>query len=90
VRVTSCSTGRLKRSADAFDEEALAALILSGRYVGFLPDHYVKSLVKRGEMRPLRPDVYHYQSDHAAIVRRSPKPSRLISEFVGCLRRAHN
>ena len=81
---------KLKRSADAYDEEVLAALILSGRYIGFLPDHYAKSLVDRGEMRRLRPDVYHYQSNHAAIVRRSPKPSRLISEFVECLRRALN
>lgn len=81
---------KLSRSADAYDEEALAALILSGRYIGFLPDHYVKSLVERGEMRRLRPDVYHYQSDHAAIMRRSPEPSRLISEFVKCVRRAHS
>ncbi len=80
---------KLKRSADAYDEEALAALILSGRYIGFLPDHYAKSLVERGELRRLRPDVYHYQSDHAAIVRHSPKPSRLVGEFVDCLRRAH-
>lgn len=81
---------KLRRSADAYDEEALAALILSGRYIGFLPDHYAKSLVERGEMRRLRPDVYHYQSDHAVIVRRSPRPSRLISEFVTCLRSAHS
>lgn len=81
---------KLSRRADAYDEEALAALILSGCYIGFLPDHYAKSLVERGEMRRLRPDVYHYQSDHAAIVRRSPAPSRLIREFVKCVRRAHS
>lgn len=81
---------KLKRSADAYDEEALAALILSGRYIGFLPDHYAKSLVERGEMRRLRPDVYHYQSDHAVILRHSPKPSRLVNEFADCLRSAHS
>ncbi len=80
---------RLKRSADAYDEEALAALILSGRYIGFLPDHYAKSFVERDAMRRLRSDVFHYQSDHAVIVRRSPKPSRLVQEFLDCLRRAH-
>jgi DNA-binding transcriptional LysR family regulator len=80
---------KLKRSADIYDEEALAALILSGRYIGFLPDHYAKSFVERGAMRRLRPDVYHYQSDHAAIVRHSPKPSRLVMEFLDCLCRAH-
>ncbi len=80
---------RLKRSADVYDEEALAALILSGRYVGFLPDHYAKRFVERGALRRVRPDVYQYRSDHAAIVRRAPKPSRLVQEFLDCLREAH-
>lgn len=80
---------KLTRSADVFDEEALAALVMSGRYLGFLPDHYAEAFVERGEMWRLRPDIYHYQSDHAAIVRRSPSPSRLVKEFLSCLRHAH-
>ena len=80
---------KLTRHADVFDEEAMAALILSGRYLGFLPDHYAADFVERGAMWRLRPDLYHYQSDHAAIVRRSPRPSRLVKEFLGCLLRAH-
>ena len=36
---------KLRRSADVYDEEALAALILSGRYIGFLPDHFAKRFV---------------------------------------------
>ncbi len=79
----------LKRSADVYDEEALASLILSGRYLGFLPDHFVESFVARGRMRRLRPDAYHYQSNHSAIVRHSPAPSRLVEGFLNCLRAAH-
>ena len=79
----------LKRSADVFDEEALAALILSGRYLGFLPDHYARAFVERGVMWRLRPDAYHYQSNHAAIVRHFPRPSRLVERFLDCLRSAH-
>lgn len=80
---------KLTRDADVYDEEALAVLILSGRYLGFLPDHYAQPFVDRGEMSRLRPDVYHYQSNFAAILRRSPKPSRLVNEFLDCLGRAH-
>ncbi len=80
---------KLHRSADVYDEEALAVLILSGRYLGFLPDHYARAFVERGKMRRLRPDAYHYQSHHAAIVRRSPPPSRPVETFLACLRRAH-
>ena len=81
---------QLRRSADVYDEEALAALILSGCYIGFLPDHYVKSFVEREEMRALRPDTFYYQSGHSAIVRQSPTPSRLVETFLGCLREAHS
>lgn len=80
---------KLTRKADVYDEEALAALILSGRYLGFLPDHYADAFVERGEMWRLRPDIYHYQSDHAAILRRSPSPSRLVKQFLDCLCHAH-
>lgn len=80
---------KLKRSADVYDEEALAALILSGRYLGFLPDHYAERFVADRTMHCLRPKVYHYQSNHAAIVRQTPKPPRLVVEFLNCLRRAH-
>jgi DNA-binding transcriptional LysR family regulator len=80
---------KLSRNADVYDEGALAVLILSGRYLGFLPDHYAGSFVERGLMWRLRPDTYHYQSHHAAIVRRSPKPPRPVETFLDCLRRAH-
>ena len=80
---------KLKRNADVYDEEALAALILSGRYLGFLLTHYAERFVEQGEMRCLRPDAYAYQSNHTAIVRTSPKPPRLVMEFLGCLRNAH-
>ena len=80
----------LKRSADAYDEEALAVLILSGRYLGFLPDHYAQQFVESGAMRRVRPEEYHYESIHAVIVRRTPQPSRLVQEFLDCLRRVHS
>ncbi|WP_282610291.1 LysR family transcriptional regulator [Pelagibius sp. Alg239-R121] len=80
----------LKRSADAYDEEALAVLILSGCYLGFLPDHYAKRFVDSGSMRCLRPEEYHYRSSHSVVVRRSPQPSRLVQEFLDCLRRIHS
>ncbi len=79
----------LRRSADVHDQEALAALILSGRYLGFLPDHYARIFVEHGTMRPLLSDRFQYRCEFASIVRRSPKPSRLVETFLDCLDRAH-
>ena len=79
----------LQRSADVHDQEALAALILSGRYVGFLPDHYASIFVEKGLMRSLRSDFFQYRCHFPTIVRHSPRPSRLVANFLDCSLSAH-
>ncbi|MEM7238840.1 MAG: substrate-binding domain-containing protein, partial [Pseudomonadota bacterium] len=81
---------RLTRSAEVQDEEALAMLILSGRYIGFLPDHAAQAFVDRGEMRAIGGKSFCYNSRHAAIVRKNHDPSRVLSEFMTCLTSAHS
>lgn len=80
---------KLNRVADVYDEEALAALVLSGQYLAFLPDHFASRFEHRGEMRRIRPDIYTYVSDHWTVVRRAPKSSGLVITFLNCLRKVH-
>lgn len=80
---------RLRRSATAFDQEGIATLILSGRFVGFLPVHYAQSFVERGQMQALNPEVLHYTCEFFSIHRRSPQPSRATQWLLECLREAH-
>ncbi|WP_425406624.1 LysR family transcriptional regulator [Hwanghaeella sp.] len=79
----------LERKAEVYDEEALAALVFSGRFIGFLPEHFAERFETRGTLRKIRPDIFTYVSDHWAIVRRAPKPSRLVMTFLDCLHKAH-
>lgn len=80
---------RLARQATAFDQEAIAMLILSGRFLGFLPDHYAAGFVDKGQMRVLRSELFRYACQFLAIVRRSPEPSRAARVFQACLLQAH-
>jgi len=80
---------KLVRSADVNDQEALAILILSGRYVGFLPDHFAASFVSNELMRPIGGKAFTYMSDFAAIYRRHPAPSCKTETFLECLRIVH-
>ncbi|HET8899568.1 MAG TPA: LysR family transcriptional regulator [Rhodanobacteraceae bacterium] len=77
------------RSAEASDQEAIATLVLSGQFIGFLPDHYAAAFAATGQVRALYPQRFHYNCQFAAIYRRSPPPSRLLEIFLDCLRRAH-
>ncbi len=80
---------RLPRRATAFDQEAIATLILSGRFLGFLPDHYAAGFVALGQMRAVNPALFRYSCSFLGILRRSPEPSRAARVFQDCLVQAH-
>jgi DNA-binding transcriptional LysR family regulator len=80
---------RMARSATGFDQESIATLILSGKFLGFLPIHYAQSFVAAGQMRAVRPELFHYACDFFGIVRHSPQPSRATRAFQACLEQAH-
>ncbi|RYZ01956.1 MAG: hypothetical protein EOO24_14690, partial [Comamonadaceae bacterium] len=80
---------RLERKATGFDQEAIATLVLSGRYLGFLPDHYAQPFVAAGSMRTVLPARFRYDCRFVSVVRKSPEPSRAAQLFADCLARAH-
>ncbi len=80
---------RLERSATASDQEAIATFILSGGFVGFLPDHYAEPFVRAGRMRAVAPATLRYSCRFMAISRQSPKASRLTQAFQQTLCDCH-
>ena len=80
---------RLNRAASASDQEAVATLVLSGAYVGFLPDHYAQPFVQAGRMRAVAPQVLNYHCRFSSIQRRAPAPLRMSKAFADCLVQAH-
>ena len=79
----------LRRAATGLDQEAIAILILSGHFLGFLPDHYADVFEKSGRMRAIRPEVFRYGCDFVCVMRKSPAPARAAQAFRDCLVRAH-
>lgn len=80
---------RLPRRATGFDQEAIATLIVSGKFLGFLPDHYAESFVRLGQMQAVKPELFRYDCQFLAITRRSPQPTRAARAFQACLAQAH-
>ncbi|MDN6883037.1 LysR family transcriptional regulator [Variovorax sp. CAN2819] len=80
---------KLSRMATGFDQEAIATLILSGRFLGFLPDHYAQVFEERGLMKAVLPARFNYACRFVSLLRRSPKPSRAVLAFQECLEEAH-
>lgn len=79
----------LTRHATAYNQEAVLGLLLSGDYIGFLPDYYAQSFVAEGRLKPLNIEGLNYNCDFFALNRHSPKPSRIAALFLDCLQRVH-
>jgi LysR family transcriptional regulator, transcriptional activator for bauABCD operon len=80
---------RLARKATGFDQESIATLILSGDFLGFLPDHYAKSFEADGLMSAIKPSLFHYACSFVSAIRQSPAPQRVTQLFHDCLLQAH-
>ena len=80
---------RLPRKATGFDQESIATLILSGRYLGFLPDHYAEAFERQGLMQAVHPAQFSYRCQFVSVLRRSPQPTRAAQAFAQCLLDAH-
>jgi len=78
-----------QRDATAYDQEAVAHLVLSGAYLGYLPEHYAMSFVKEGRIRALLPDEFQYVCEFSAIVRHAPQANRVTQTLLDALVRAH-
>jgi DNA-binding transcriptional LysR family regulator len=76
-----------RASATVMQMEGQSMLILSGRYIGFLPRHIGDDFARRGLMRVLRPEIHGFLSQHFAAYRKRAASSPLIQAFLPELKR---
>ncbi|BCG25844.1 LysR family transcriptional regulator [Pseudomonas tohonis] len=66
--------------------EAQLILVLSGAYIGYLPEHYAQSWVDQQRLRGLLPATFGYQAPFSMILRRGRAREPLIVTFRDLLR----
>lgn len=64
---------------------ARLAMILSGRFVGFLPEYLAEPRVRNGQLVLLRPDRYRYLIQNAATFKRSASEHPAVRLFLEAL-----
>lgn len=79
--------GHPRAGASTVDMEAQLMLILSGCYIGFLPDHFAARWVRDGQLRAIRPRTYTFSSTHDIAYRKSDSARPLIQAFLASLPR---
>ena len=79
----------LNCTASASDREGMAFLLLTGRYIGYLPDHYASAWVQQGRLRALKADSRSYEVSLAAVTRKGRRPHLVLESFLDALAASH-
>lgn len=69
--------------------EGAATLILTGKYIGYLPAHYARYWVERGLMRELLSEDASFDIEFNVVTRRGAQQSRSLDYFLDELFRRH-
>lgn len=76
----------LSPKATAHHTEGVLYLILSDRFIGFLPDHYARFWVTSGRIRAILPEVIVKRSCIVAVAHKSSANNPIVNEFFAALR----
>ena len=78
-----------QNSAIAYHDEGIAHLILSGAFIGYLPEHYANNWVDKGLFKPILPEKYTYQIPVMLITLKNNSASPLAKALISEIKRCH-
>jgi DNA-binding transcriptional LysR family regulator len=79
----------LHAAAESPNMEGALLLLLSGRFIGYLPNHYAKNWEDRGELRSLMPARTSQSGQFHLIPRKGVPMPKIAKAFIGELQSAH-
>lgn len=79
-----------QNSATAYHDEGIAHLILSGEFIGYLPEHYASYWVDKGLFKSILPEKYSYQIPVMLISSKNNIVSPLANALIEEIKRCHS
>lgn len=73
-------------ATSASQVEAVAILLLTGRFVGFLPSHYAANLVKDGRLRAICPNEINFDATFSLILKHGSAHTPVIKAFAEAMK----
>lgn len=80
---------KLPSTAVADLMESVAVFVLSGRYIGFLPEHFARQWVAQDLMRPLLEQELGYHNPIYLTMRKTEQKKPIVTAFLNELYLAH-
>ena len=69
---------KLNLAAKSYQFDTRKAMILSGCYIGFMPQSYIQDELNCGEMRIIQPSLITYQFNLSLVVKKAPREANKV------------
>lgn len=69
---------KLNLSAKAYQFDTRKAMILSGRYIGYMPQSYIQQEMNAGEIRIIQPGTLTYQFSLSLVNKKTPREASKV------------
>lgn len=69
---------KLNLNAKAYQFDMRKTMILSGRYLGYMPQSYIQQELNLGEIRIIQPSILTYQFDLSLVNKKTPREASKI------------
>lgn len=80
----------MKLAGISYFYDSRLALILSGRYIGFLPERFAKSYVESGQIVAVATDTRFYNLGMAVTTKKTAQPNKPRELFINQIRQTFN
>ena len=64
---------KLNLSAKSYQFDTRKTMILSGRYLGYMPQSYIQEELNQGQIRIIKPSSHTYQFNLSLVTKSSPR-----------------
>jgi len=81
---------KLNLSAKAYQFDTRKAMILSGKYIGYMPQSYIQQELNAGEIRIIQPSVLTYQFNLSLVSNKSPREANKVKLLRNAFNTAFN
>lgn len=81
---------KLNLNAKAYQFYTRKAMILSGKYIGYMPQNYIQQELNAGDIRIIQPSVHTYQFNLSLVNKKSPREANKIKLLRSAFMMAFN
>ena len=81
---------KLNLAAKSYQFDTRKTMILSGRYLGYMPQSYIQHELNEGEIRIIQPSILTYQFNLSLVSKKTPREVKKVNLLIDIFERTFN